>query len=125
LCPFVDGGQAFDLDLVSGDDDLSALVDGDVVLIGEVEQQRDAATAESGLEAAGLVEALEDEAGIVSIDLANGDIQIDLAKIVKGGDASDLNGLDPNTQVLTSDTISQITDAVADAVRCPARSMTP
>src|SRR5699024_386821 len=61
-------------------------------------------------------EALEDEAGIVSIDLANGDIQIDLAKIVKGGDASDLNGLDPNTQVLTSDTISQITDAVADAV---------
>src|SRR5699024_3500704 len=45
-------------------------------------------------------EALEDEAGIVSIDLANGDIKIDLAKIVKGGDASDLNGLDPNTQVL-------------------------
>src|SRR5699024_6919358 len=112
LCPFVDGGQAFDLDLVSGDDDLSALVDGDVVLIGEVEQQRDAATAESGLEAAGLVEALEDEAGIVSIDLANGDIQIDLAKIVKGGDASDLNGLDPNPQVMTSDTISQITDAL-------------
>src|SRR5699024_555459 len=61
-------------------------------------------------------EALEDEAGIVSIDLANGDIKIDLAKIVKGGDASDLNGLDPNTQVLTSDTISKITDAVADAL---------
>src|SRR5699024_6618081 len=61
-------------------------------------------------------EALEDEAGIVSIDLANGDIKIDLAKIVKGGDASDLNGLDPNTQVLTSDTISTITDAVADAL---------
>src|SRR5699024_10958742 len=61
-------------------------------------------------------EALEDEAGIVSIDLANGDIQIDLAKIVKGGDASDLNGLDPNTQVLTSDTISQITGPVADAI---------
>src|SRR5699024_2226698 len=67
LCPFVDGGQAFDLDLVSGDDDLSALVDGDVVPIGEVEQQRDAATAESGLEAAGLVvETGVDDTGVVA-----------------------------------------------------------
>ncbi|GGC44748.1 hypothetical protein GCM10010974_28890 [Brevibacterium sediminis] len=59
---------------------------------------------------------LEDESGIVSIDLANGDIKIDLAKVVKGADGEDLNGLDPNTQVLTSDTISKITDAVADAL---------
>lgn len=61
-------------------------------------------------------EKLEDESGIASIDLATGDIKIDLAKIVKGADATDLNGLDPNTQVLTSDTISSITTAVADAL---------
>ncbi|TSI12075.1 choice-of-anchor G family protein [Brevibacterium aurantiacum] len=61
-------------------------------------------------------EKLEDESGIVSIDLANGDIKIDLAKVVEGGNGEDLNGLDPNTQVLTSDTISKITTAVADAL---------
>src|SRR5699024_6490360 len=43
------------------------LVDGDVVPIGEVEQQRDAATAESGLEAAGLVvETGVDDTGVVA-----------------------------------------------------------
>ncbi|GAA1846787.1 hypothetical protein GCM10009813_06110 [Brevibacterium marinum] len=61
-------------------------------------------------------EALEDQSGIVSIDLESGDIKIDLAKIVEGGNGEDLNGLDPNTQVLTSDTISKITTAVADAL---------
>ncbi|WP_193096692.1 choice-of-anchor G family protein [Brevibacterium sp. FME17] len=59
---------------------------------------------------------LEDEAGIVSIDLKSGDIKIDLAKVVKGENGEDLNGLDPNTQVLTSETIGKITDAVADAL---------
>lgn len=59
---------------------------------------------------------LEDESGIVSIDLAKGDIKIDLAKVVKGADGEDLNGLDPNTQVLTADTTKKITDAVADAL---------
>ncbi len=59
---------------------------------------------------------LEDESGIVSIDLANGDIKIDLAKVVKGADGEDLNGLDPNTQALTADTTKKITDAVADAL---------
>ncbi|GAA1846794.1 choice-of-anchor G family protein [Brevibacterium marinum] len=61
-------------------------------------------------------EKLEDDAGIVSIDLKNGDIKIDLAKVVKGENGEDLNSLDPNTQVLTSDSIGKITDAVADAL---------
>lgn len=61
-------------------------------------------------------EKLEDEAGIVSIDLKNGDIKIDLAKVVKGENGEDLNSLDPNTQMLTSETIGKITDAVADAL---------
>lgn len=61
-------------------------------------------------------EKLEDKSGIVSIDLASGKIAIDLAKVVEGGNGEDLNGLDPNTQVLTSDTISKITTAVADAL---------
>src|SRR5699024_8151360 len=65
--PDVDGAQAFGLDSVGGDDELCALVDGDVVLIGEVEQQRDAAAAESGLEAAGLVvETCMDDTGVVA-----------------------------------------------------------
>ena len=61
-------------------------------------------------------EKLEDKSGIVSIDLKNGDIKIDLAKVVKGENGEDLNSLDPNTQVLTSETIGKITDAVADAL---------
>lgn len=61
-------------------------------------------------------EKLEDKAGIVSIDLKNGDIKIDLAKVVKGENGEDLNSLDPNTQVLTSETIGKITDAVAEAL---------
>src|SRR5699024_2602301 len=61
-------------------------------------------------------EALEDADGIVSTDLANGYIKIELAKNAKGSDASDATGHDPNTQVLTSDTISKIPDAVADAL---------
>lgn len=59
---------------------------------------------------------LADKAGIVSIDLKNGDIKIDLAKVVNGENGEDLNGLDPNTQVLTSETIGKITDAVAEAL---------
>lgn len=61
-------------------------------------------------------EKLADKAGIVSIDLKNGDIKIDLAKVVNGENGEDLNGLDPNTQVLTSETIGKITDAVAEAL---------
>ncbi|GEB23625.1 choice-of-anchor G family protein [Brevibacterium aurantiacum] len=61
-------------------------------------------------------EKLEDKAGVASIDLKNGDIKIDLAKVVNGENGEDLNGLDPNTQVLTSETIGKITDAVAEAL---------
>lgn len=59
---------------------------------------------------------LADKSGIVSIDLKTGKIKIDLAKVVEGGNGEDLNGLDPNTQVLTSETISKITTAVSDAL---------
>ncbi|WP_344258696.1 choice-of-anchor G family protein, partial [Brevibacterium celere] len=61
-------------------------------------------------------EKLEDRSGIVSIDIGSGDIVVDLAKIVEGGNGEDLNGLAPNTEVLTSATITTITDAVADAL---------
>ncbi|WP_344251149.1 choice-of-anchor G family protein, partial [Brevibacterium sanguinis] len=61
-------------------------------------------------------EKLEDRSGIVSIDIGGGDIVVDLAKIVEGGNGEDLNGLAPNTEVLTSATITTITDAVADAL---------
>ena len=61
-------------------------------------------------------EELADKAGIVKIDLSTGEIKIDLAKIVGGTDATNLNNLDPNTQVLTSETITKITDAVAEAL---------
>ena len=61
-------------------------------------------------------EPLVDDSGIVSIDLKNGDVKIDLAKIVKGEGGSDLNGLDPNTQVLSSSTLKKITEAVEGAL---------
>ncbi|SMX74433.1 hypothetical protein BLIN9172_03496 [Brevibacterium linens ATCC 9172] len=59
---------------------------------------------------------LVDDNGILSIDLANGDIKIDLAKAVAGEDATDLNGLDPNTQVLSSSTLKKITEALEEAL---------
>ncbi|MGO2036371.1 MAG: choice-of-anchor G family protein, partial [Brevibacterium sp.] len=59
---------------------------------------------------------LTDDKRLVSVDLEEGDIKIDLAKVVKGENAEDLNGLDPNTQVLTDATIGTITTALADAL---------
>ncbi|SMY03110.1 hypothetical protein BAURA63_03734, partial [Brevibacterium aurantiacum] len=61
-------------------------------------------------------EELADKAGIVKINLSTGKINIDLSKVVGGTDATNLNNLDPNTQVLTADTITEITDAVAEAL---------
>jgi len=58
-------------------------------------------------------EPLVDPNGIVSIDLTSGTIAVDLAKATAGGS---LNGLDPNTQLLDSTTINNITQAVTDAV---------
>ena len=63
-----------------------------------------------------LEEPLTDGDRIISVDLQSGDITIDLAKVVKGADAEDLNGLDPNTQVLTSETIDKIVKALGSAL---------
>src|SRR5690606_9808215 len=51
--------------------------------------------------------------GLVTIDLSTGTIAVDLPKLVKGPDAQDLNGLAPNTSVLTDDTIERAGDAAA------------
>ncbi len=70
----------------------------------------------NGVVAEVINEELTDDNRLVSVNLETGKIAIDLAKIVKGKDAEDLNGLAPNTQVLTDDTISTITTAVAEAI---------
>src|SRR5699024_9507636 len=48
--------------------------------------------------------------GLVTIDFNSGLINVDLAQLHGG----DLNGLEPNTELLTSDEITQITDTVAE-----------
>ncbi|WP_201308854.1 choice-of-anchor G family protein, partial [Puerhibacterium puerhi] len=53
---------------------------------------------------------LVSENGLVSIDLASGDITVDLA-MLHGGD---LNGLAPNTELLTASEITRITDTIAE-----------
>ncbi|PQZ87706.1 hypothetical protein CQ018_17290 [Arthrobacter sp. MYb227] len=60
---------------------------------------------------------VKDKNGLVKIDLKTGDINVDLAKLVKNNPKTgDLNGLAPNTEVLTAATISKITDGVAQAL---------
>ncbi|RQN09425.1 hypothetical protein EHW97_04090, partial [Aeromicrobium camelliae] len=54
--------------------------------------------------------------GIVTVDLDDGLILVNVAKLLKGPDATDLNGLSPNTQVLTAATIDQIGAGIADAL---------
>ncbi|MGI6879623.1 choice-of-anchor G family protein, partial [Microbacterium sp. gxy059] len=54
---------------------------------------------------------IEDDNGLLSIDLGSGDITIDLSKLVQGGD---LNGLPANTLLLDDGTLTQITDAVSN-----------
>src|SRR5690606_12505863 len=54
--------------------------------------------------------------GLVTIDLSTGTIAVDLPKLVKAPDAQDLNGLAPNTSVLTDDTIERIVAGVASAL---------
>ncbi|MGP5717781.1 choice-of-anchor G family protein, partial [Brachybacterium tyrofermentans] len=60
-----------------------------------------------------LAEPLVDENELVSIDLANGTISVDLQKL---GGADGLNGLPANTELLDSDTIGLITGAVTEAL---------
>ncbi|MFB9071572.1 choice-of-anchor G family protein [Citricoccus parietis] len=73
----------------------------------------DAALAEAS--ATLLAEPLQDANGLVSVNLADGTIQVDVAQLAGGTDGG-LNGLAPNTQVLTADAIGLITDAVAEAL---------
>ena len=63
-----------------------------------------------------ITEPLADPNGIVSINLGTGLISVDLAKIVNGPAATDLNGLDANTLVLDDTTITAITSAVSAAL---------
>ncbi|WP_162893073.1 choice-of-anchor G family protein [Microbacterium halotolerans] len=58
-------------------------------------------------------EPLTDPNEIVSIDLNNGTIAVDVAAATDGGS---LNGLDPNTELLDSTTIGSITTAISDAL---------
>lgn len=53
-------------------------------------------------------EPLSDENGLVSIDLTNGQIRVDLEKLHADG----LNYLEPNTELLTAQQLGQITDTV-------------
>lgn len=63
----MDSIQAFHLDVVRRNNDLSALFECDIVFACEVEQQRDTSPAEQSLETAGLiVEACMNNAGIVA-----------------------------------------------------------
>ncbi|NUL49304.1 choice-of-anchor G family protein, partial [Cellulosimicrobium funkei] len=62
-----------------------------------------------------LAEPLEDANGLVSISLADGTIAVNLSQLVSGSDGG-LNGLAPNTSVLTTETIGLVTDAVAGAL---------
>lgn len=63
-----------------------------------------------------LAEPLSGNGGTVLIDLSTGNISIDIAKLLKGPGATDLNGLAPNTEVLNSDTIEAIGAGIADAL---------
>ncbi|WP_394160780.1 choice-of-anchor G family protein, partial [Galactobacter valiniphilus] len=54
--------------------------------------------------------------GLVSIDLSEGTVTVNLAKAVAGSNGSDLNGLPANTEVLSSATVNAILDGVQAAV---------
>ncbi|MFC7400996.1 choice-of-anchor G family protein [Citricoccus sp. GCM10030269] len=62
-----------------------------------------------------LAEPLEDANGLVSVDLTDGTIEVDVAQLAGGTDGG-LNGLAPNTQLLTAETLGLITDALAEAL---------
>jgi hypothetical protein len=63
-----------------------------------------------------LLTPLQDEAGIASIDLANGQITVDLQRISYAEGTTGLNGLPANTSLLNAATLTAITDAVAEAL---------
>ncbi|MDD9208010.1 choice-of-anchor G family protein, partial [Georgenia sp. 10Sc9-8] len=49
--------------------------------------------------------------GLLSVDFATGRMSVDLAQLVEG---DELNGLAPNTEILTDDDIARITSALTD-----------
>lgn len=60
---------------------------------------------------------LVDDSGFISIDLAAGTITVDLAKVVKNdATATTLNGLAPNTELLSTEIIGRITDSIGAAL---------
>ncbi|WP_198395037.1 choice-of-anchor G family protein [Brevibacterium yomogidense] len=64
-----------------------------------------------------LVEPLEDENGMVSVNLSTGVIHVDLEQVYADSHGvEDLNGLGANTRLLDEETISGITTAVAEAL---------
>ncbi|MDO9377759.1 MAG: choice-of-anchor G family protein [Nocardioidaceae bacterium] len=63
-----------------------------------------------------LAQPLVSDNGLVSINLADGTISVDVAKLVKGPNGQDLNGLAANTSLFTEATIDALTDGVTDAL---------
>ncbi|AMM20172.1 hypothetical protein AX769_08325 [Frondihabitans sp. PAMC 28766] len=70
----------------------------------------------SGVASSILAKPLTSTDGIATVDLSTGTISIDIAKLMKGPAGADLNGLDPNTQVLTAATINKVVAAVGNAL---------
>ncbi|MBN9613621.1 MAG: choice-of-anchor G family protein, partial [Actinobacteria bacterium] len=86
---------------------LTADLSGGTIAIDDLQAALDAVHAEL------IGTPLKDPNNIVNIDLSNGSIAIDLSKVVDGGD---LNGLDPNTALLSAPVLNEITLAVEKAL---------
>ena len=124
----VDGVGKILNDAVATDGDLGSVLETlnlDINLLGLVNvKTSDVAIGVDGLDAAldtavtdVLTGVVQDDNGTVKIDLGTGKITVDLAKLVKNSaTAGDLNGLAPDTQVLTASTIDSISDGVAQAL---------
>lgn len=71
------------------------------------------AVVDTALGGQGAVLVSDDES--VTVNLIDGTVTVDLAQIVNPG-GTGLNGLDPNTDVLTAETIALVTDGLANAL---------
>ncbi|MEE6281887.1 choice-of-anchor G family protein [Georgenia sunbinii] len=102
-------------------DDALGLIDLPAVtipLLATVELDRPTATLDVTLPPLGDVPTtpISSPGELVTIDLSQGTIGVDIAKLLKGTEGEDLNGLDPNTSVLTDETIEAIVTGVAAAL---------
>ncbi|WP_285727246.1 choice-of-anchor G family protein, partial [Psychromicrobium xiongbiense] len=59
---------------------------------------------------------LQNTTGSVKVNLADGSIQVDLAKILLESGTGDINSLPPNTQVLSAPVITAILNGVTDSI---------